>query len=156
MRKWQPMKTLNLYPQLFWGGRLNQLGRPVSAPDPVSGWGQPIRDAPVHLMHCFPPADSRQAWTGLDHHTGALVPSRRSDCQPIRCVISLSHVAWQINDFAFLFCLFLCSLCEHICRNLLPLPHSTLQSYQQTSVTPILDSPSSRSSTMGTVLQHQL
>lgn len=53
MRRRQPMKTALSHPQLFGPGSTNQ-GRLACAPDPVSGWGEPITDAPAHLMHCDP------------------------------------------------------------------------------------------------------
>lgn len=153
MRRWQPIKTLNPYPQLFWRARLNQLRRPVSAPDPVSGWGQPIRDAPVHLMHCFHLLIAGRlelVWT-----TTQVLWFQAVDLTASQSDASSHYHMWPGKLMILLFVLFV-SVCENICGNLLPLPHSTLQSYQQTSVTPILDSPSSWSSAMGTVLHSQL
>lgn len=114
MRQWQPMKTALSHPQLFGSGSTNQR-RLTSAPDPVSGRGQPITNAPAHLMHCGLLAGSRQDCTGGDPHTGAVDPSHYSDHRPIRCIISLSHVAWQTMNVCILSFV---SLCVCVCMRL--------------------------------------
>lgn len=112
MRRWQPMKTALSHPQLFGPGSPNQ-GRLARAPDPVSGGGEPIIGAPAHLMHCGPLTGSRQTRAGADPHTGAVDPGHYSDCRPIRCTVSLSHVAWQTLGFGVWSCE---SIRMHVCN----------------------------------------
>lgn len=76
------MKTALSYPQLFGSGSTNQRML-AGAPDPVSGQGQPITEAPAHLMHCGLLAGSRQACAGADPRAGAVDPGHYSDRRPI-------------------------------------------------------------------------
>lgn len=96
MRQWQPMRTVLSHPQLFGPGSTNQ-GRLPCAPDPVSGWGQPITDVPAHLMHCGPFASCRQTPTQV-----LWIQAISLTSQPIRCIFSLSHEAWQTLSFCIL------------------------------------------------------
>lgn len=120
MRQRQPMKTALSHPQLFGSNSTNQR-RLASAPDPVSGWGQPIRETPAHLMHCGLLAGSRQSRPGADPHTGAVDPGHYSDCRPIRCIVSLSDTC-GLADFEclhFVLCVYVCvyaCVCASACK----------------------------------------
>lgn len=103
------MKTALSHPQLFGSGSTNRR-RLASAPDPVSGRGQPITEAPAHLMHCGLLAGSRQARAGADPRAGAVDPGHYPDRRPIRCIVSLSDTR-GLADFEclhFALCVFVC------------------------------------------------
>lgn len=109
----QPIKTALSHPQLFGFDSTNQ-GRLAGAPDAVSGQGQPITEAPAHLMHCGLLAGSQQARTAVDPTTGVVDPGHYSACQPIRGVISLSDTCGLAESERLHFVLCVC-VCVSAC-----------------------------------------
>lgn len=139
----QPIKTALSHPQLFGFDSTNQ-GRLAGAPDAVSGQGQPITEAPAHLMHCGLLAGSQQARTAVDPTTGVVDPGHYSACQPIRGVISLSDTCGLAESECLHFVVCVCVwICMSISMDvylwmwgtLLPHSHNALLSYQQASLT---------------------
>lgn len=123
-------------PAAFFGSGSTNQRRLASAPDPVSGWAQPITEAPAHLMH----------WCLLAGTVGRLALVRSpTQVLWIQAIILTggqsdassryqTHVAWQTLSVCIL-CV--CSMYVDVCiyGTLLPLSHNALLPYQQASLT---------------------
>lgn len=138
-------------PTAFLGWAQPIRGGPASCTGPASGQGRPITDAPVHLMHPEPPLPSPLP-ANLPAQVQWIQAHYSVRPRPIRCLLSLSHAAWQTLELPF------SRITAHVCiypPSFHPPPsHDALQPYRQAFLSLSLSNPGFILSfpTMGAVL----